>query len=213
MTASAASHDNAWTQITRALARARFGIASIAAAYVASVLAGIIMVSAGNSFAIRRRDSLVAHANATSSISRALQSNRLTTAAALDFGGNLAGATASLLAGYWAPAAYPIVLYRGWVGGIVSIERTTGGKHRSRLADPPEARYYLITLLLQLVPYSLAGGAGVMMGLARARPVGIYAGPKLLTIPVEALRDAARIYAIAVPLFALASAFEYFCLP
>jgi len=213
VTASAASHDNAWTQITRALARARFGIASIAAAYVASVLAGIIMVSAGNSFAIRRRDSLVAHANATSSISRALQSNRLTTAAALDFGGNLAGGTASLLAGYWAPAAYPIVLYRGWVGGIVSIERTTGGKHRSRLADPPEARYYLITLLLQLVPYSLAGGAGVMMGLARARPVGIYAGPKLLTIPVEALRDAARIYAIAVPLFALASAFEYFCLP
>src|SRR5690348_9869666 len=198
-----------WTQTIRALSRARFGIATIAAAYIASVLAGILMVSAGNSFALRRRDSLVAHANNTSRILRALNSNHVKTAATLDFGANLAGGTASLLAGYWAPTAYPVVLYRGWIGGIVSID----GKHRSRLSSSSEAAYYLTTLLLQLIPYSLVGGAGVMIGLARARPVGIYAGPKLLTIPTEALRDAAKIYVLAVPLFALASAFEFLCSP
>lgn len=204
------SSPSPWTQTIRALSRARFGIVTIAAAHVVSILAGILMVSSGNSFALRRRDSLVAHANNTSRILRALNSNHLKTAATLDFGGNLAGGTASLLAGYWAPATYPIVLYRGWIGGIVSVN----GKHRSRFSSSPEAAYYLTTLLLQLIPYSLVGGAGVMIGLARARPVGIYAGPKLLSIPTVALRDAARIYVprpspfrhrlrLRIPLFAL----------
>ena len=198
-----------WEQINRALRRARFGILSIAAAYVLAVTVGIVMVHAGNGGALRYRDRLVSEANAKSAIFRALRNNDTKTAAALDFAGNLAGGTASLAAGYWAPAAYPIALYRGWIGGIVSVD----GKHRSRFSSSPEATYYLLVLLLQLVPYSLAGGAGVNIGLARVHPLSDYAGAKLFGIPREALLDAARIGILIVPLFAIASACEFLFSP
>lgn len=123
----------------------------------------------------------------------------------MDYGANLLAAVASTLAGYWAPAVYPIAVYRGWVGGIVGVD----GRHRNRLADSSERTYYLLTLLLQLLPYSLAGGVGVNLGLARVRPVGDYAGPRLFGLPIEALLDAGRIYFLVVPLFAVASAFEF----
>ncbi|HKW87279.1 MAG TPA: stage II sporulation protein M [Candidatus Acidoferrales bacterium] len=176
-----------------------------AAAYIAAVLVGIAMVHAGNGFAVRYRDRLVSHANATTAISKALQNNRAKTAAALDFSGNLAGGIASTAAGYWAPAVFPIAIYRGWVGGIVSVD----GKHRSRFATWPEASYYMAVMCLQLLPYILAGGAGVNIGLARVRPVGDYAGAKFFGVPREAWIDAARIYVLVVPLFAIASAFEF----
>ncbi|HXZ27959.1 MAG TPA: hypothetical protein VEG08_08175, partial [Terriglobales bacterium] len=169
------------------------------------IAVGLAMVHGGNRFALDYRDKLVSRAYASSTILRALQSGRPETAAALDCGANLVGGAASTLAGYWAPAVYPVVLYRGWIGGIVGVD----GKHRSRLSDPSERTYYLVTLLLQLLPYSLAGGAGVNLGIARVRPVGDYAGPKWLGLPREALRDAARIYLLVVPLFAVASAFEF----
>jgi hypothetical protein len=127
----------------------------------------------------------------------------------LDFGGNSLAALASTLAGYWAPAAYPVVLYRGWIGGIVSVDR----KHHSRLKNAGERRYYLITIFLQLLPYVFAGGAGVNLGIARVRPVGDYAGPQWFGVPIEAWRDAARIYLVVLPLFALASAYEFLAIP
>ena len=55
----------------------------------------------------------------------------------------------------------------------------------------------------------LAGGAGVTLGRARVRPVGPYAGARVVGLPVEALRDAARIYVLVIPLFAIASSFEF----
>ena len=127
-------------------------------------------------------------------------------AAALDAGANLMAAAGTSLCGYWAPGTYPIAFLRGWIGGLVSVDR----KHLSRLADSREAAYYLATLVLQLIPYILSGGAGVNLGLARVRPVGDYAGPKFLGVPQEAIRDAGRIYLLVVPLFAAASAFEFF---
>lgn len=192
-------------RVFRALRRARFGILTVALAYGLSVAVGFAMAQSGNHFALGHRDKLVSRAQASSPILRALHGGRPAIAAALDCGANLLGGAASTLAGYWAPAVYPIALYRGWVGGIVGVD----GNHRSRLADPPERTYYLLTLLLQLLPYSLAGGVGVNLGLARVRPVGDYAGPKLLGLPREALRDVGRIYLLVVPLFALASAFEF----
>jgi hypothetical protein len=191
--------------IGRALSRARFGIVTVGAAYVVSAAVGMAMVHGGSSFALGQRDRLVSRASATSSILQAFRHGNRWTAAALDAGGNLVGAAASTLAGYWAPAVYPLAIYRGWIGGIVGVDR----HHRSRLVDAAERRYYLVTLLLQLLPYTLAGGAGVTLGRARVRPVGAYAGPRIAGLPVEALRDAARIYVLVVPLFAIASSFEF----
>ncbi len=191
--------------LSRALYRARFGILTMAAACLLGLIAGAAMVHSGNRFALDQRDRLVAQARDTSRISRAMKQGKRRTAAVLDAAGNLIGAAATSLAGYWAPAAYPLALHKGWIGGIVSVDR----QHRSRLVGA-EAAYYLTTLLLQLIPYILAGGAGVNLGLARVRPVGDYSGPQFLGVPQEAIRDAGRIYLLVVPLFAVASAFEFF---
>jgi hypothetical protein len=45
-------------------------------------------------------------------------------------------------------------------------------RHQSRLASPEPAVYYLVTLVLQLVPYTLAGGAGVALGVSSRRVRG-----------------------------------------
>jgi hypothetical protein len=61
-----------------------------------------------------------------------------------------------------------------------------------------------------VIPYSLAVGAGVNAGIAMLRPAKIYQGEKWLNlVPKEALRDIGRIYALVVPLFPLASLWEY----
>ena len=195
--------------VVRALRRARFGIVIVAASYLAAVAAGMGMVHGGNGFALRYRDRLVAHANATSTISKELRENRAGAAAALDFGGNLTAGAASTVAGYWAPAVFPIALYRGWIGGIVSVDY----EHHSRLSSWAEGSYYVAVMILQLLPYILAGGAGVNIGLARVGPIGDYAGTRILGLPKEALLDAARIYVLIVPLFAIASAFEFLAAP
>ncbi len=192
-------------RISRALRRARFGILSVALTYVLSAVVGFAMAQGGNRFALEHGDKIVSQARASSPILKALGSGRPLVAAALDGTANFLSGVASTLAGYWAPAVYPIAVYRGWVGGIVGVD----DNHRSRLADSAERTYYLLVLFLQLLPYSLAGGVGVNLGLARVRPVGDYAGPRLLGLPKEALRDAGRIYLLIAPLFALASAFEF----
>ncbi len=68
---------------------------------------------------------------------------------------------------------YPVIAYRGWIGGIVSVNNA----HISRLVEPNQAFYYLSVLTLQIIPYSLAGGAGVNLGLAYLRPKR-YSGEK-----------------------------------
>ncbi len=193
----------------RALRRAKFGMLTIGMTYVVAWAIGLAMVHAGNSFALGHRDRIVSKAWASSPILHALGGGHPIAAAALDFGANSLGGLASTVAGYWAPAAYPVALYRGWIGGIVSV----GRNHGSRLKEASERRYYLITVLLQLVPYILAGGAGVNLGIARVRPVGAYAGPKWFGVPTEAFRDAGRIYLLVIPLFAVASAYEFLAIP
>jgi uncharacterized membrane protein (Fun14 family) len=136
----------------------------------------------------------------------ALHQNDRLRAVALDFAGNLYGAIANTIGGLGVVVSYPIVAYRGWIGGIVSVN----GAHISRLADTIEAAYYLITLVLQLVPYSVSGGAGVNLGLAYVRPKSYYQGDKWIGIPKEAIRDVLRIYLVVVPLFFLASMWEIF---
>jgi hypothetical protein len=189
--------------------RAKFGILTAGIAYIVGWGSGLAMVQAGNGFALAYRDRIVSNAWASSPTLRALDQGHPLTAAGLDFGGNSLAGFTTTLAGYWAPAVYPVAIYRGWIGGIVSV----GQKHRSRLKDSLERRYYLTVILLQLVPYILAGGAGVNLGIARIRPAGDYAGPKWFGVPREACRDAGRIYLLVIPLFALAAVYEFLAIP
>lgn len=191
--------------VIRALQRARIAILTVAITYFATVSAGMIMVHSGNELAISYRDRIVSGAQ-SGAITAALHQNDRLRAAVLDFLGNLYGAIATTIAGFGVIASYPIMAYRGWIGGIVSIDSS----HVSRLSEPKEATYYLITLTLQLIPYVLSGGAGVNMGLASFRPRSCYQGEKWLGIPKEAIRDVFRIYLLVVPLFLLASLWEFF---
>jgi hypothetical protein len=104
---------------------------------------------------------------------------------------------------------YPVAAYRGWVGGIVSVD----GQHRSRLREPREAVYYVLVVVLQSIPYALAGGAGVRVGLALWPRQAPASDRRWLGMPLaplrEALRDVARIYALAAPLLLLASLVEF----
>jgi len=201
--------DDRLERIRRALKNARFGIWSIALAYLVGLGAGGVMVHAGYGRALDYRDKLVGAAQRESPILKQYQKANRLAAAGLDAAGNAFGGASSLLAGYCPPAGYGVAAFRGWVGGVVSVD----GEHRSRLAKPYEAFYYLVTLLLQLIPYSLTGGAGVSLGIAAfasERRTG-YHGARMpwLRIPYEALRDAGWIYLLALPLFAIASLFEF----
>ncbi|MGD0173187.1 MAG: hypothetical protein ABSC61_01940 [Anaerolineales bacterium] len=189
----------------RAFCRARIPILTVALTYAVSVAVGMIMVHAGNSFALNTRDQIVAGAQ-SGPILTALNLNNRLLAGLLDYVGNLFGAFSTSIAGLGVVFIYPIVAYRGWIGGIVSVD----GAHLSRLADAREAAYYLITLVLQLIPYSISGGAGVNMGLAYFKPKSCYQGNKWLGIPAEAIRDVLRLYLVAAPLFLLASLWEFF---
>lgn len=191
--------------VMRALHRARMPILTVAITYFVSVSVGMLMVHTGNEWAIAYRDTLVSKAQ-SSPINLALDQNDRLRAAILDFGGNLFGAISNTLEGLGVIFPYPFIAYRGWIGGIVSIDSL----HMSRLAEPQEAAYYLITLTLQLIPSILAAGAGVNIGLANFRPAPFYEGEKWLGLPKEAIRDAFRIYLVVVPLFFLASLWEFF---
>lgn len=115
------------------------------------------------------------------------------------------GAVPNTLAGITVVVPYLLAIYRGWVGGIVSVDDA----HVSRLATPDKAIYYLLTLVLQLIPYSLAGGAGVNLGLAYLRARPFYHGERWLGVPREAVLDVLRIYLLVGPLFFVASLWEF----
>ena len=95
----------------------------------------------------------------------------------------------------------------GWVGGIVSVD----GNHRSRLAESHARNYYLGVLILQLLPFSLTGGAGVYLGVAwyRSWRAIEFRWSWKLPLPRGALLDVVWIYVLAIPLFLMASFIEF----
>jgi len=191
-------------QIIRALQRARIPILTVAVTYLLSIAVGMLMVHTDSYFALAYRDRVVSGARASPSIT-ALGGNRRVEAAVFDFGGNLVSVASSTVGGLGVIFPYPLIAYRGWIGGIVSVD----GAHASRLAEPREAAYYLSTLLLQVIPSVLAGGAGVALGLSLYRPKPYHAGKKWIGISVEALKDVGRIYLLVIPLLILASLWEF----
>jgi uncharacterized membrane protein SpoIIM required for sporulation len=193
--------------IVTAIQRARYSILTVALTYGVSVLIGIVMVHAGNPFALHYRDQLVAKATEQDPAARALDRGDKLQAALFDFAGNLVlGAMPKTVSGLAVIMPYPWVAHQGWIGGIVSVR----GDGTSRLNNVRSAVYYLLTLVLQLTPYSLAVGAGVNVGVALFRPAIYYQDEKWLNIfSKESLLDVMRIYALVIPLFLVASLWEF----
>jgi hypothetical protein len=183
---------------------------AMALTHAVFVCVGILMVHSGNNFAIGFRDRLVQRAHANDPAAIADRQSHHVRAAMLDFSRNLfLGAVPSTLGGLAIVLPFPLAAYRGWVGGIVSIDRD----HASRLRRFHSAAYYLITLVLQLLPYSLAAGAGIRLGRSYYWPTEAErTAPKWLRLPVPALRDLLWVYAVVVPCFAIASAWEFLML-
>jgi hypothetical protein len=190
----------------RSVVAARLPIATVFVSYALSVIFGIVMATSGNTYAIAQRDAIVGAAR-SSAITTANRSGDHVRAALLDFGANLtAGGLSSTAIGTSVVGLYPVVAYRGWIGGIVVLD----SEHRSRLADPASAVYYLVTLILQLVPYSIAGGVGVRLGVgAWARLRSKTDTATWLGLPTDLLRDALLAYVVIAPLFLIASLWEF----
>ena len=177
----------------------------MACAYGAGLMVGMASVHLGHPWSLAYRDRVVSRAEAASPILRYSSGGKPLAAAALDFGGNLMGATLTACAGWYAPAPFPMAIYRGWIGGIVSVDSS----HRSRFRTREGGLYYGLVLALQLAGYILTGGAGVNLGIARTRPRPEYQGSRVLGVPVEAIRDAGYIYILVIPIFAAGSTLEF----
>jgi hypothetical protein len=192
-----------------AIRRARNPLAWVALAYAVGVSAGVVAVHAGNLLALRERDRIVGHAVEHDAASLALTRGERVSAALFDFAGNLGrGAVPYTVMGLGIVFPLPLIVYQGWVGGIVSVD----GNHASRFGSPREALYYSSVMLLQLIPYSLAAAAGIRLGLGFAMPKGRYGYPgseRWLGLPAEGVRDVCRVYTLVVPLFLLASLLEF----
>jgi hypothetical protein len=191
-----------------AVRRAGRPIGWVAVAYAVGVSVGAIAAHASLPLALRDRDRIVGAA-AQSQVMRDLHRGERVSAALGDFAGNLGrGAVPYTVMGLAVVLPFPLVVYQGWVGGIVSVD----GQHLSRFRSAAEALYYVSVMLLQLVPYSLAVGAGVRLGLGFSMPKGRYGysgGERWLGLPAEGVRDVARIYVLVVPLFLVASLVEF----
>lgn len=194
-------------RIAAALLRCRAFVLSIFLTYTLSSAAGIVMVHSGSESALRKRDQVVRAAVTTDRSSIAYRSGDRVKAAVLDFAGNLLmAAVPQTVAGLGVVLPYFSVAYQGWIGGVVSVDR----EHRSRLRAPKGATYYLMVLVLQFTPFSLCIGAGVRFGVELYR-ANATAGWRLRDyhLPRPALGDVAAVYAVAAPLFLVASAFEF----
>lgn len=191
-----------------AVRRAGRPIGWVAVAYALGVSVGAIAAHAGLPLALRERDRIVGEAAQTQVIQDLRRGERVS-AALGDFAGNLGrGALPYTVMGLAVALPFPLVVYQGWVGGIVSVD----GEHVSRFRSAREGLYYVSVMLLQLVPYSLAVGAGVRLGLGFLMPKGRYgysSGERRFGLPAEGVRDVARIYVLVVPLFLLASLVEF----
>src|ERR1700693_1173504 len=187
--------------------RTRYVIALSALANLIPLLLGIGMVTAGVPFAVQQRDSIVNSAQG-SPITVAYHRGDRLQAALLDFGSNLTlGAGVTSIAGISVIGPFPIAAYRGWVGGIVSID----SRHTSRLSRPSDAIYYVVTLLFQLVGFILAMAAGVHAGFSawRARDDKSLRSIAGIGIPGWSLQDAAWLYVLLVPTLLVGSLWEF----
>lgn len=194
-------------RIIEAIRRCRPFVLSIFLTYLLSSAVGIVMAHAGNELALAERDETVRQAVTSDGSSIAHRSGDHVTALLLDFAGNLFyAAIPQTVAGLGIVLPYFSVAHQGWVGGIVSVD----GARRSRLRTLESASYYLLVLLLQFIPFSLCIGAGVRCGVELYRHNADVGWRFWRYRPTrESLVDLGCIFSVAVPLFLVASAFEF----
>ena len=195
------------SKVSDAVKRCKVFVLTVFIAYCLSCLTGIIMSHAGNQFAASSRDNIVGKAIKSDKASINYQEGKNFSAALNDFMGNLFfGAVPQTLMGFGIVIPYFFVLKQGWVGGIVSID----SEHKSRFKNFKSTFYYLFVLLLQFIPYSLAIGAGVKCG------IDFYNFNRMngwnlskFKIQKNSLFDLCYVYILVVPLFFIASCFEF----
>lgn len=194
-------------RILAALRRCRPYALSIFFTYVLSSAVGIFMAHGGNALALAQRDKTVKTAVTSDKSSIAHRSGDHVAAAMFDAAGNLFyAAVPQAVLGLAVVPPYFTVAYQGWIGGIVSVD----GRHRSRFRSVRATSYYFIVLLLQFIPFSLCIGSGVRCGVELYRQ-NTDTGMRLsqFRLPRQALVDVGCAFAVAIPLFIAASAFEF----
>jgi hypothetical protein len=193
--------------IFTALNRCRIQILLVFAGYIIFVMIGIIMSHSGNHFALSYRDKIVGQALSTDKASINYAKGNNFSAALYDFKGNLlSGAIPQTLMGFSIVIPCFTVAKQGWVGGIVSVD----DEHKSRFKNLKSILYYFIVLLGQLIPYSMAIGAGMKCGIdfyKTNKTVGWDI--RKIKIPKTSLIDVGYIYIVVIPLFFIASCFEF----
>ncbi len=202
--------------VHQAIVRASLGIVVAGVADLLGLVLGIAIVHAGGEFALRQRDRLVGKVRGSEGPAAVASSSPRdrTGEVVRDTAGNVWTSLCGAVAGYSVAPSAAIAFYRGWIGGIVSVD----DEHRSRLRSGPSAAYYLITVLLQSVPWVLVVGAGISIGFAVfGRFIGLdspytgpYVWPAFLLIPQQAVVDLCWIIGIAIPISVVASVFEFF---
>jgi len=195
------------SKVSDAVKRCKVFVLTVFIAYCLSCLTGIIMSHNGNQFAVSSRDNIVGKAMKSDKASLNYQEGKNFSAALNDFMGNLfLGAVPQTLMGFGIVIPFFFVLKQGWVGGIVSID----SEHKSRFKNFKSTFYYLVVLLLQFIPYSLAIGAGVKCG------IDFYNFNRMngwnlskFKIQKSSFIDLGYVYILVVPLFFIASCFEF----
>jgi hypothetical protein len=188
-----------------AFRRARASIITITLVHTIAVAVGMALVHGGNQTALAYRDRLVARARSSDPVSLADQEGDRLRAALLEAARTQWACLAAGLTGPTVIGPLALSAYRGWVGGIVSVD----GDHVSRLREPSEAVYYLSVIVLQLIPYSLAVGAGLNLGHAYFRPRSDYPGDRWMGYPKEAISDFFRVFLATIPLVLAANLWEF----
>ena len=193
--------------ISEALIDCKAYAVSIFCVYFVSCAVGILMAHQGNQFALAQRDRIVGAAMQTDKAAIEYQAGNNFSAAVRDFAGNvLFAAIPQTLLGFGVVPPYFTVAYQGWVGGIVSVD----GSHRSRFTNTRTTAYYFLVLLLQTVAFSLSIGAGIKCGVSTYK-YNAAVGWKFwnLRIPKGSLARVCRVYVVSLPLFLVASCFEF----
>ena len=194
-------------RVAAAIRRCSWYSLSIFLTYTLSAALGVGMAHAGSRYALARRDAMVERAVTADRASIDYREGRRARAALVDAAANFAlAALPQTVAGLTIVLPYLSVARQGWAGGIVSVD----GAHRSRLRSARGAAYFLGTLLLQFLAFSLCIGGGVRAGVAlyvSNRDVGWRFWRYRL--PGAILADATCVIACSIPLFLLASCFEF----
>jgi hypothetical protein len=178
---------------------------SVFLVYCASCLIGIVMVHSHNHFALEQRDHIVGKAVKSDATLISYNSGSRFKAAMLDFGGNLfIGSIIQTALGLGIVVPYFTVAYQGWVGGIVSVD----GSHRSRLTTLKSALYYFIVFFSQTIAYSLCIGSGIKAGIETYKRNKNIPLSKF-RLDRDSLLNISWMYVLAIPVFFLASCFEF----